>query len=105
MGKKELELRFFERLSSFSKSDFTLRHVVQVFPSRRSLIRMMGAVFVEMDEDWASRRWFTEGAIAMAMEGRGCRSPAPGYAGSAEGHARRIMSLVVADNPVGGRAA
>jgi putative transposase len=79
--------------------------VVQVFPSRGSLIRMMGAVFAEMDEDWASRRWFTEGSIAMAVEGRGCRPPAPGYAGSAVEHARRIMSLVVADNPVGGRAA
>ena len=30
--------------------------VVQVFPSRKSLIRMMGAVFSEMDEDWAGRR-------------------------------------------------
>lgn len=25
---------------------------VQAFPSRRSLARMLGAVFVEMDEDW-----------------------------------------------------
>ena len=29
--------------------------VVQVFPSRRSLIRMPGAVFSEMDEDWGGR--------------------------------------------------
>lgn len=29
--------------------------VVQVFPSRKSLIRMIGAVFVEMVEDWAAR--------------------------------------------------
>ena len=31
--------------------------VVQVFPSRKSPIGMMGAVFSEMDEDWAGRRW------------------------------------------------
>lgn len=40
--------------------------VVQVFPSRRSLICMMGAVFSEMDEDWATGRWFTKESIAQA---------------------------------------
>lgn len=74
--------------------------VVQVFPSRKSLIRMMGAVFAEMDEGWAGRRWFTAESIAGAVEGRGCNPPAPGYAGSAKGHARLIMELVVADNPI-----
>ena len=77
--------------------------VVQVFPSRKSLIRMMGAVFAEMDEGWAGRRWFTAESIAAAVEGRGCNPPAPGYAGSAQEHARRIMELVVADNPIDGR--
>jgi putative transposase len=77
--------------------------VVQVFPSRKSLIRMMGAVFAEMDEGWAGRRWFTAESIAGAVEGRGCNPPAPGYAGSAQEHARRIMELVVADNPIDGR--
>ncbi len=79
--------------------------VVQVFPSRRSLIRMMGAVFAEMDEGWASRRWFTEESIARAVEGSGCRPPAPSYEGGAPEHARRIMGLVLADNPVERRAA
>ena len=31
-------------------------NVVQVFPSRKSLIRMLGAVYSEMDEDWSSRK-------------------------------------------------
>lgn len=31
--------------------------VVQVFPSRKLLIRMMGAVFAEIDEGWAGLRW------------------------------------------------
>ena len=79
--------------------------VVQVFPSRKSLIRMLGAVFSEMDEEWASRRWFTEESIAEAVEERGCKAPAAAYAGTAEEHARRVIDLVVSDNPIGRRAA
>ena len=79
--------------------------VVQVFPSRRSLIRMMGAVFAEMDEGWAARRWFTETSIAKAVEGVGCRPPAPSYTGGVSEHARRIIDLVLADNPIGRKAA
>ena len=79
--------------------------VVQVFPSRRSLIRMIGAVFSEMDEDWATRRWFTEESIAQAMAPMNPIVPAPAYEGSAEEHAKRIMDVVIADNPIGRRAA
>lgn len=79
--------------------------VVQVFPSRRSLIRMLGAVFSEMDEDWASRRWFTEESIAQAASPVKTASPVPTYSGTAEEHARRIIEVVVADNPIGRRAA
>lgn len=79
--------------------------VVQVFPSRRSLIRMLGAVFSEMDEDWASRRWFTEESIAQAASPMTAKAPAPAYDGTAEEHARRIIDVVVADNPIGRRAA
>ena len=69
--------------------------VVQVFPSRRSLIRMLGAVLSEMDEDWASRRWFTEESIALAISPSRTPLPAPSYDGTAEEHARRIMEVVV----------
>lgn len=79
--------------------------VVQVFPSRRSLIRMLGAVLSEMDEDWASRRWFAEESIALATSPSRTPLPAPSYDGTAEEHARRIMEVVVADNPIGRRAA
>ena len=78
--------------------------VVQVFPSRKSLVRMLGAVFAEMDEDWASRRWFTEESIERAYSGK-TNAPAPSYAGEPQEHARRIMELVVADNPTSGKAA
>lgn len=79
--------------------------VVQVFPSRKSLIRMMGAVFAEMDEDWAGRRWFNDNSIGRAVEGAEVNAPAPAYEGTAAEHAARIIALVVADNPVPGRKA
>lgn len=77
--------------------------VVQVFPSRKSLIRMLGAVFSEIDEDWSSRRWFSDISIARAVEGSAVNAPAPAYEGTASGHARRIIGLVLADNPIPGR--
>lgn len=79
--------------------------VVQVFPSRRSLIRMMGAVFSEMDEDWASRRWFSDDSIGRAVEGAKVNEPAHAYEGTAAEHAARIIALAVADNPIPGRKA
>lgn len=79
--------------------------VVQVFPSRRSLIRMLGAVFSEMDEDWAQRRWFTEESIAQAAASTRPAAPTPTYEGTAEEHARRIIDVALADNPIGRRAA
>lgn len=79
--------------------------VVQVFPSRRSLIRLMGAVFSEMDEEWACRRWFSDASIARAVEGAKVNAPASTYDGSVAEHAAMIMALVMADNPVPGRKA
>jgi transposase-like protein len=78
--------------------------VVQVFPSRKSLIRMLGAVFSEIDEDWASRRWFTEDSIALAYSGK-TNKPAPSYDGTPEEHARKIIELVIADNPINRKVA
>ena len=74
--------------------------VVQVFPSRKSLIRMLGAVLSEMDEDWSTRRWFTEKSISEAYEEPGHRKPAPKpkYEGTAAEHAARIITLVLSDN-------
>lgn len=77
--------------------------VVQVFPSRKSLIRMMGAVFSEMDEGWAGRRQFNEDPIGRAVEG--AKVNAPAYEGPAAEHAAGIIALVAAGNPVVGRKA
>ena len=80
--------------------------VVQVFPSRKSLIRMMGAVFSEMDEDWAGRRRLDDDPVGRAVEGAKVNAPAPAYEGTAAEHAARIIALVVTDNPIpGGKAA
>ena len=80
--------------------------VVQVFPGRKSLIRMMGAVFSEMDEDWAGRRRFGDDSIGRAVEGAKVNEPAHAHGGTAAEHAAGIIALVVADNPIpGGKAA
>lgn len=80
--------------------------VVQVFPGRESPIRMMGAVFSEMDEDRAGRRRFGDDSIGRAVEGAKVNEPAHAYEGTAAEHAARIIALVVADNPIpGGKAA
>lgn len=79
--------------------------VVQVFPSRKSLMRLMGAVLSEMDEGWACRRWFNDASMARAAEGAGVNAPAPVYDGTAAEHAAKIIALVTADNPVPGRRA
>lgn len=79
--------------------------LVQV-PSGKSLIRMLGAaVFSEMDEDWSSRRWFTEGSMALASSPERSAPPAPSYDDTRGEHARRIIEVVVADNPIGRRVA
>ena len=79
--------------------------VVQVLPGRKSLIRMMGAAFSEMDEDWAGRRRFGDDSIGRAVEGAKVNEPAHAYEGTAAEHAARIIALVVADNPIPGRKA
>lgn len=65
--------------------------VVQVFPGRESLIRMMGAVFSEMDEDWAGRRRFGDDSIGRAVEGAKVNEPARlrGHSGRARGQDHR----------------
>ncbi|MEE8721696.1 MAG: IS256 family transposase [Eggerthellaceae bacterium] len=71
--------------------------VVQVFPSRKSLIRMVGAVLSEMDEGWSARRWFDGDSVADAYEDPSRRKPAPepAYEGTAAERAARIMALVL----------
>lgn len=78
---------------------------MQILPSRKSLIRMMGAVFSEMDEGWANRRWLGDDSIGRAVEGGEVNEPAHACEGTAFEHAARINALVVADNPIPSRKA
>lgn len=61
---------------------------------------MLGAVFSEMDEDWAARRWFTEESIAQASAPSKSTAPVSAYEGTAEEHVRRIIDVVIVDNPI-----
>ena len=71
--------------------------VVQVFPSRKSLIRMLGALLSEMDENWSFRRWFSKESILETYEDKELQTPAPKtlHEGSAADHAARILELVM----------
>jgi transposase-like protein len=73
--------------------------VVQVFPSRRSLLRYVAAALSEMDEGWQSRCWFSSVSIQEAYEEESQRPPAPRptYEGTAAEHAAVIIGLVKAD--------
>lgn len=79
--------------------------VVQVFPSRKSLIRMMGAVFSEMDENWTSCWWFNDDSIGRAVEGAKVNAPEPAYGGPASEQVARFIELVMADSLVPGEKA
>ena len=65
--------------------------VVQVLPGRKPLIRMAGAVFSEMDEDRAGRRWLGDDSIGRAVEGAEVNEPARlrGHGGRARGQDHR----------------
>lgn len=79
--------------------------VVRILPSRKSPIGIMGAVFAEMDEDWADRRRFNDDSIGRAVEGAKVNAPARDYEGASAEHAARIIEFVVADSPIPGRKA
>lgn len=66
---------------------------------------MPGDEFSEIDEDQASRRWFTEEWIALTASSAKAAAPKPSYDGTAEDHARRIIDVAIADNPIGRRVA
>lgn len=68
-------------------------------------MRMLGAVFSDMDGGRASRRWFAEESIALASSPAKAAAPAASYDGTPKEHAGRIIEVVVADNPIGRKAA
>lgn len=74
-------------------------NVAQAFAPRKSLIRIVGAMLSEMDEDWVAGRRFTEESISAAYEDRIRWKPGrrPSYEGTAAEHAARIIGVVMAE--------
>ncbi|MDP9858350.1 transposase-like protein [Olsenella profusa DSM 13989] len=62
--------------------------VVQVFPSAESMIRLVGAVMAEQDEDWSSRRWIVPESLARLEE------PAPAEPETTEESRMRGLKVV-----------
>ncbi len=77
---------------------------VRALPPRKPPVRMLSAVFAEMDESWASRRRCTEGSIELVYGGKS-NAPAPSYEGTSDKHARKIIGFVMANDPARGKAA
>ena len=48
---------------------------VQAFPSRESLLRLVGAVMLEEEDGWAHNRVFSPGSAARAWEAPGAPAP------------------------------
>lgn len=68
---------------------------VQAFPSRESLLRLVGAVMLEEDDDWAHHRVFSPESTALAWERPG--GPAPdGALARAIAEADRAAEALVA---------
>lgn len=68
--------------------------VVQAFPSRESLLRLVGSVLVEENIDWSERRVFSEASIA-SVDTFEERVPTEDEAARARARAREIVSAAV----------
>lgn len=62
--------------------------MVQVFPSADSMVRLVGAVMAEQDEDWSSRRWIVPESLARLEE------PAPAEPETTEESRMRGLKVV-----------
>lgn len=71
--------------------------VVQVFPSAESMLRLVGAVCAEQDEDWSSRRYISPESMQRLSE-----PAAPEPAESEESRRRGLMVIETAMELAGG---
>jgi transposase-like protein len=68
--------------------------VVQVFPSQASLLRLVGAVCTELDEDWSSRCYIHPGSLALLKEDK-ARQTKDLPSSEAKQRARDIITLAM----------
>lgn len=70
--------------------------VVQVFPSERSLERLVGAVMCDVDGEWRQRRYFSDAKIAELYEGMPApEPPSEGKAVELRAVAERLINASV----------
>lgn len=75
--------------------------VVQVFPSKKALIRMMGAVFAEIDEEWQTRKWFSDTSIAKVVDDVVVvDAPEPTYKGTPQEYASKLLNFTLSNLPI-----
>lgn len=66
--------------------------VVQSFPSRESLVRLVGAVMCEEEDAWAHQRAFSPESTARAWDARAPRVPTAAELKAADAAAERIVA-------------
>lgn len=69
--------------------------VVQSFPSRESLIRLVGAALIEAEADWSARCVISRPSLAHAWKARGQEPPTAEELEAARETARRIIAAAV----------
>ena len=79
--------------------------VVQSFPSEALLVRLVGAVLCEADEDWSSRRYIAPGSLEALWEPSRAAAPAAPDPEDAEVERQRMRLAVVAGLDGMGKAA
>ena len=70
-------------------------NVVQGFPSRESLIRLVGAALIEADEEWSVRCVISRPSLAHAWKPAERAAPSPEEVAEAREAAERIVSAAV----------
>lgn len=66
--------------------------VVQSFPSRASLLRLVGAVMCEEEDAWAHQRAFSPESAARAWDARPARVPTEAELRAADAAAERVIA-------------
>lgn len=77
-------------------------NVVQGFPSRDSLIRLVGAALIEADGEWSTRCVISKPSLAHAWRSAERRDPTPEEIAAARDAAERIVSAAVDQADVDG---
>ena len=70
-------------------------NVVQSFPSRESLVRLVGAALIEAEAEWSTRCVISRPSLAHAWKARARKAPGAEEVEAARETARRIIAAAV----------